>query len=245
MKIRVGDITADDALQARAVISEATIGEYAEAMAAGAIFPPITVFHDGAVYWLADGFHRMAAARRTGLDTIEADVREGSARDAKLYATGANVTHGLRRTNADKRRAVTALLEDAEWSAWSDREIARQCGVTHPFVAKVRAELSGNGYHSSNDYPRNESIKIEVYPNDRERTARAAAQALADRFGDDFLEVYAQEARAHNGKVVAAVAMKEAGYGDDEILDSLAITDPYFRDQFATVLANFGPNPAS
>ena len=34
-------------------------------------------------------------------------------------------------TNADKRRAVETLLNDAEWATWSDREIARQCGVHH------------------------------------------------------------------------------------------------------------------
>ena len=31
------------------------------------------------------------------------------------------------------------LLNDAEWSQWSDREIAKQCAVSHPFVADVRA----------------------------------------------------------------------------------------------------------
>lgn len=29
--------------------------------------------------------------------------------------------HEMRRTNEDKRRAVRVLLEDAEWSQWSDR----------------------------------------------------------------------------------------------------------------------------
>jgi len=45
-------------------------------------------------------------------------------------------THGLRRTNA-----VTRLLEDAEWSANSDRWIAEKCGVDHVFVGKVRRQL--------------------------------------------------------------------------------------------------------
>jgi hypothetical protein len=54
---------------------------------------------------------------------------------------GANATHGLRRTNADKRRAALTLLQDEEWQRWSNREIARQCGVTHTFVAKLRREL--------------------------------------------------------------------------------------------------------
>jgi hypothetical protein len=44
----------------------------------------------------------------------------------------------MRRTNADKRRAVLRMLDDAEWAAWSDREIARRCGVNHEMVGKLR-----------------------------------------------------------------------------------------------------------
>jgi hypothetical protein len=29
-------------------------------------------------------------------------------------------------------------LDDAEWSTWSDREIAKQCDVSHTFVANLR-----------------------------------------------------------------------------------------------------------
>src|ERR1700756_122323 len=49
--------------------------------------------------------------------------------------------HGLKRTNADKRRAVETLLRDDEWSKWSDREISRQCGVGNKFVGDVRASI--------------------------------------------------------------------------------------------------------
>lgn len=42
---------------------------------------------------------------------------------------------------ADKRRAVTLLLQDEEWAAWSDREIARRCCVGHKFVATVRDSI--------------------------------------------------------------------------------------------------------
>ncbi len=54
---------------------------------------------------------------------------------------GANADHGLRRTYADKRRAVEMLLQDEEWRTWSDRAIADQTKTTHPFVGKIRAEL--------------------------------------------------------------------------------------------------------
>ena len=66
------------------------------------------------------------------------EVRTGSLRDTILHSVGANATHGLRRTNADKRRAVRLLLEDAEWSGWSDNAIAKACHVHHSFVGKLR-----------------------------------------------------------------------------------------------------------
>ena len=47
----------------------------------------------------------------------------------------------MRRTNEDKRRAVLRLLTDAEWGAWSDREIARRCALSQPFVSQLRPSL--------------------------------------------------------------------------------------------------------
>jgi hypothetical protein len=135
-------IRCDGGTQPREKLDDAVVSEYAERIVDGDVFPPVTVFHDGTDYWLADGFHRMAAHEEAGRENISADVQQGTRRDAVLYSVGANALHGLPRTNADKRRAVTAILSDAEWSAWSDREIARRCRVGHPFVAKIRSEVA-------------------------------------------------------------------------------------------------------
>ena len=140
-QLRIDGIRADGGTQVRAAIDPATVAEYAEAMTGGAVFPPVTVYFDGETHWLADGFHRLEAARLAGLDVLPADVLDGDLRSAVLHSVGANATHGLRRTNADKRAAVLRLLGDPEWSQWGDRDIARRCGVTHPFVGKLRAEV--------------------------------------------------------------------------------------------------------
>jgi outer membrane murein-binding lipoprotein Lpp len=58
-----------------------------------------------------------------------------------LHSVGANAVHGLRRSNDDKRNAVTMLLNDAEWTNLSDREIARACAVSHNFVSEVRKSI--------------------------------------------------------------------------------------------------------
>lgn len=136
-------IRRDGGTQPRAALDAATVEAYAEAIRAGAAFPPVVVFYDGTDHWLADGFHRVAAHEAAEFEEITVDIRAGTRREAVLFACGANETHGLRRTNEDKRRAVLLLLEDAEWSQWSDREIANRARVTHPFVAKLRG-LTGN-----------------------------------------------------------------------------------------------------
>lgn len=139
--VSLDDIRTDGGTQPREYLNELVLSEYAEAMTGGTVFPPVILFFDGSHYWLADGFHRFFAAKKCGARDIAADVEQGTRRDARLYAVGANAAHGLRRTNADKRRAALTLLQDEEWQRWSNREIARQCGVTHTFVAKLRREL--------------------------------------------------------------------------------------------------------
>jgi uncharacterized ParB-like nuclease family protein len=138
--LSVAAIRTDGGTQPRSTILRDVVEEYAAAMADGAKFPAITVFYDGAEHWLADGFHRLAATETAGREKINCDVRQGTRRDAVLHSVGANAAHGMRRTNDDKRRAVRVLLEDAEWSQWSDREIARRCGVSDFMVRQLRPE---------------------------------------------------------------------------------------------------------
>ena len=134
-KIALASISINGGTQSRAAIDAAVVAEYVENIDA---LPAVMLFHDGTDYWLADGFHRHRAHVDAGRVEIEAIVRQGSRRDAILYSVGANSAHGLRRSNDDKRRAVETLLADAEWSAWSDRAIAKAAGVSHTFVQSIR-----------------------------------------------------------------------------------------------------------
>lgn len=136
--LELDQIRIDGGTQSRVELNQETVAEYAQAFTDGAAFPPVVVFFDGASYWLADGFHRYFGARDAGESAIAVQVINGTQRDAVLYSLKANATHGLRRTNADKRKAVETLLKDAEWAKWSDRKIAEVCGVAHSFVAATR-----------------------------------------------------------------------------------------------------------
>lgn len=141
MKLELKQIRLDGDTQPRVALNEETVQDYTEALMGGAVFPAAVVFHDGSSYWLADGFHRYFAHKRAGQDAIEVEIMNGTLRDAKLYSIGANAQHGLRRTNEDKRRAVLILLNDPEWSEWSDMEIARRACVSNATVHRVRKSL--------------------------------------------------------------------------------------------------------
>lgn len=148
-KIKLADIVVDDDLQPRAGMNRETIEDYAADMQRGDQFPAVVVFYDGKTYRLADGFHRYRAACVAGSKTVLCEVRRGGKRDALLFSVSSNAAHGLRRTNDDKRMAVSKLLKDKEWRKWSDREISRRCHVGHPFVAQLRNELAVTGSSSS------------------------------------------------------------------------------------------------
>ena len=112
---------------------------YAEAMIRGDRFPPIDVFQDNGDLVLADGFHRVRAARKARFERIDAVVHHGTRTDALKFSLQANHSHGLRRSNADKQYAVTLAL--TEFSRLSDRMIAALCGVSHSTVGIVRRQL--------------------------------------------------------------------------------------------------------
>jgi len=140
----VNIIRTDGGTQPRVEMNLFTVDEYAAEMKQGIAFPHIVVFHDGEYYWLADGFHRLAAAKVAERETLEAEIIEGTRRDAILYSVSANSEHGLRRKNEDKRRAVWILLKDAEWTLWSDREISRRCAVSPDTVGRLRSEIESS-----------------------------------------------------------------------------------------------------
>ena len=131
MKIKIDDL--DLSLQTRSGTDAETINNYAEAMADGAQFPDVTVFTDGKHYWLADGFHRVMAAKQLGKKQISADIRKGTEDDAVVFGGTANNKQGKRPTRAD----VQHFLE----MVWARREaifggtptggnFAEKCGVS-------------------------------------------------------------------------------------------------------------------
>jgi hypothetical protein len=145
MKLELSAIRIDGGTQARVGLDQDVVMEYSDSLKEGDKFPPMVVFHDGSDYWLADGFHRYFARKANGELEAEFDVHEGTQREAKLYAYGANGKRGLKLTSADIRQIIGLMLLDKEWSKWSDVQIAKHIGVSSMTVGRVRHAMEEAG----------------------------------------------------------------------------------------------------
>jgi hypothetical protein len=109
-RLALATIRTDGDTQTRVAMDVAAITDYAGAMADGVVFPAIGVYQDGRDFWLADGFHRVAAARKAHLTTLAADVRKGSRRDSCVHPGDRVRMSGPIRRSADPpiRRSAAA-----------------------------------------------------------------------------------------------------------------------------------------
>jgi ParB-like chromosome segregation protein Spo0J len=214
MKLQIKDIRLDRALQPRALMNEDIISEYAELIADGTEFPPITVYFDSVYYWLADGYHRYFAHKSAAQTEIECEIVNGTRRDAILFSSGVN-EHGLRRTNEDRRKAVLNLLDDMEWSEWSDRKIAEICKVSHVTVGRVRKSLQipkADEVKYINKHGQESTMNVEKK---KETTPpvvnlKPAAEAVEEEEDDKFhaLSVAHEELAEENTKLLDKLAVK-------------------------------------
>lgn len=136
-ELPLSSIRLDGNTQTRAQITQSAVDEYAELTADGQQAPPVDVFYDGSDYWLASGFHRLAAHRKVGLGVIQANVRKGTVHEARVFAAAANANHGIRRTNEDVWRAFSLLMSEG-WQAHSINAVARHLRVSHGLVEKMK-----------------------------------------------------------------------------------------------------------
>lgn len=145
MQLDLNQIRLDGGMQPRAELLLEVIDDYAEQMRHDTEFPPVTVYFDGKAYWLADGFHRLMAAKqaRPG-QAIEVDVQQGTLSQAQWFSFSANKSHGLRRTNEDKQRAITAALAHPQSRGLSNRQIAEHCGVAESTIRNHRKPTAQN-----------------------------------------------------------------------------------------------------
>lgn len=241
-RIDISSIHLDSATHARARVEESVVAEYAAAMTEGASFPPVALVGDAlSGYWLVDGWLRVAAARRIGLREVEAEVAAGGEADARWLACGANIAHGLRRTNADKRQAVLQALQHPAGAGKTLREIADHCGVGKDLVHSIKQLLNGSlslkdKDNSKSPYP---LAKRGVYagqtfatPDDTiEAIRRRAYAVMAEDTGRDATGADLTEAE-YDLLYAYDTAMKEA------LADRIIVWRPVERVRGSKVSAN-------
>lgn len=141
--MKLSALILDPSAQPRVKLDDEVIQEYTEAMREGRKFPPLTAYGTNKRAWLADGWHRYHAAQQADHAEVDVDVRPGNLDDAVWHSVTTNAEHGLRRSNADKNRAVTTALTLRP--TLTDNEIARHCSVHHSMVSRVRKSLEKSG----------------------------------------------------------------------------------------------------
>jgi ParB-like nuclease domain len=185
-QVWIADIDFDGSPKVRAVINTEAVEDYAEKFKSGESLDrdPITLFeNEGEKYLLiGDGRHRLEALKKLGRKQVLCEVRPGGIDEAGRFALASNRTHGLRRTNLDKRACVVFVL--GQWPEKSLRETAELAGVSHNFVSEIRAESvkhTDRGVSSDDSKPKASAVpKSKKGKSGKSKTATEAVPPPPD-----------------------------------------------------------------
>lgn len=247
--IQLAELAVDTVVQMRPAISPQAVERYKSLMGDGVEFPPVSVVRTldhGLV--LAHGFHRYWARHGLGEKTINAEVTDGTLRDAALIACQANATNGLPRCRETERRACYLLFSDEEWGKKPVTEQAAFLGIARRTVQDHKQRYLGE--KTSADIKREKMEELErkakltrppVAPvvNGKSHAAFADDEVESDADADANAEAEAEESddsrtvgvyqsepepEPESGAELDAEAELEARTGDDrEFLDTLPL----------------------
>ncbi len=177
-QVRISDLTQDKTIQVRSSLEEDAIDRYKACFDA---LPPVEVVRTADGNLLADGFHRVTAAKQLGHTHIAANVREGTREDAEEIALLSNNTHGVPLRPWERDRAILRLHK--LHPEWSNREMARRMAVSEGTVRNLRKnqrildELKDAGVPHVEDL--NDTVRAQIYaapPDLRPELATGAAR---------------------------------------------------------------------
>ena len=134
-------ITLDKRLQMRPKLNQQRVERYSELISEGVSLPAAIVFDDGKKKWLADGWKRYRACEKAKCEVLYCEVRNGTFRDAFLFALGANGEHGESRDAETIDAVMKAVFADDELRKDSDRKLAVVCNVSRATISRYRKKL--------------------------------------------------------------------------------------------------------
>lgn len=147
-RVRISQIKVDGDSQPRSGLNADCVETYAADMKDGDVFPPVDAVFDGENYWLWDGFHRLAAAKKNAQATIQARIVKGDVNEARWLSCTANRAQGLYRSNDDKAVVVRRALAHPKAVGLSNRLIAEHCGVSEHAVRLHRQQAESGATKS-------------------------------------------------------------------------------------------------
>jgi hypothetical protein len=185
MLLKLDEITLIEGNHAREKINQKQVSQYASLMKDGVIFPPVIVFGEENI--LGDGWHRFFAHRLNKKTEIMVEKKEGGAREARLYSYQAN-NHGLPPTPKERIANAQYLLDDTEWSGWSDAKIAAHVGLNRTTVWKMRKTVVKQQRKEIPAKTPKESVKEPVTKTPEENTFQEPSESDMTAFEDSQVQ---------------------------------------------------------
>ena len=110
-------------------------------------FPEILVMKDigDLQYYLIGGFHRLAAMKENGYETINAVCFDGDRRDGIIRAAGENTDRSQRLTHADIKHKCRRLIKS--FPDWAFGQLAKWGGVDRNTMERHYKEMESEGWH--------------------------------------------------------------------------------------------------
>lgn len=197
MNIKINEL--DLTLQSRFSMNKEKIEEYAAEMKDGIVFDPIKVIDTRDGKFLVDGYHRVEATKRLGLDEIAAEVVPGTKVVALKEAIAANAKHGIQRTNEDKLHALQMAWENREQlfacSNPTCREIAEIVKVSktfvNDFIKNIRLSAADKSEKEGENEPTAEENEAFVSPQKQAALLKMKVDIYGTPIPEKLLPVFA------------------------------------------------------
>ena len=163
----------DPTIQIRHASHEPTIQRYMDSFEN---LPPIEVFDTPEGKLVADGFQRLAAARRLGKKRIAAQIHKGTREEAVEFAAIANTRSGVPLTLEERDDGIQQLKR--MHPDWTPAQIAKAMSVSPETVRRVfRIDDIKRKYSAARDLPSSHIAEVaKANPTDQEPLVHAARE---------------------------------------------------------------------
>ena len=225
----------DSRLQCREEVPQAIINEYRDGWKNQVKFPPIQVYQVDDEFLVVDGFCRVMAATAASKSRVPCEVHQGTFSDALKAACGANASHGLRRTIADKKRA--ALIAIKHFGSLSSRDIAEICGVSHAYIQNLRKPEDSDQEETASEPVENPEPSAEK--NNVTKIETSSEEEFTSPPGWSCVECGATEQRLSDGGNVCRVCLCPV----DEAIEPPQVKNPVNTRTLEPVEVETFPDP--